>query len=128
MSGKMNKFMKQLEANGTAKTSTDEIVEKLYSEEKEEKPAPAKKETAKEKTAVRKTGGKKVGRPKERTDEKYLQVHLIMPESLKNEIQKAIICHRTNMNSYLLDLIKADLKKNGSDYNSVYETITRIGH
>ncbi len=68
---------------------------------------------------------KKVGRPKTRDDQKYVQVHLVMPETTKSEIQKACLCHRTNMNGYIMELIQEDLLKNGAGYNSIYETMAK---
>ena len=66
------------------------------------------------------------GRPKTRqVGEVYNQVHINLPESLKQMVQKATVCHRTNMSSYVISLIEKDIKENGSDYEALYSSLAK---
>lgn len=69
---------------------------------------------------------KKVGRPKTRKpNETYYQIHINVSESLKNETQKAAICHKTNISAYITSLIENDLKQNGNDYDMIFNTMKK---
>ncbi len=89
---------------------------------KEEEPVKEPRILAPRTSAVKRT----VGRPKTRSDnESYSQVHINLPESLKLRVQQATVCHKTNMNSYIVSLIEKDIRENGSDYQNIYETMSK---
>ena len=64
------------------------------------------------------------GRPKTRVEgEMYSQIHVNLPESLKQKVMQAITCHRSNMNSYIISLIEKDIAANGDKYEDLYNSL-----
>ena len=64
------------------------------------------------------------GRPKTRVEgEIYSQIHVNLPESLKQKVMQAIACHRSNMNSYIISLIEKDIEINGEKYENLYNSL-----
>lgn len=83
----------------------------------------------KEDSEALKTAGEKrtVGRPRKRAEnEIYAQVHINLPESLKDKVQKASICHKTSVNSYIISLIEKDININGKDYDTIFNAMKRF--
>ena len=70
---------------------------------------------------------KKPGRPKQRPDnEKYTQIHVSIPESLKVQAKMAAVCHKANMSEYILGLIKKDIVQNGEEYKKTFQELSKF--
>ena len=65
---------------------------------------------------------KKVGRKKKYLEERDL-IHIRVTPSERKDIEMAIFARSQNMQDYLMDLIREDMKKNKDKYANIYNTL-----
>lgn len=108
-----------------AETSSQAILDGLNKEI--EKPTESLAETIEEKSSEQitkpiKTATKKVGRKKKYLEERDL-VHVRITPTDRKDVEIALFARNQNMQDYLMDLIKDDMKKNKDKYLKVYTTL-----